>query len=290
MKYCKNCKALNLNEQIFCRKCNHQFEDFDWDAVEHENIYSDSLNDQFRQTDRDIYNKYFDISIIKDGIKFIIWTIICVYGMHYGLNNSLWYYYIFEVIYFMIITIKYYKLFFKIFNVSVEEKIGDKIFYNYKIESSKLILAGLLIITSLFPFYMIDSYRYSALFAIGFPISIVGILLGLDFFIRSKVFNTYNDYYYVITFYLMFLMPSSALMGLLNLPMYYSLHNITLNIIWITLYLIIFFSILFLDKINKYTKYDVRVSLWFLFYAIGAPFIPAVSCFIFLMLIGVIHY
>ena len=92
MKYCEKCNAINLNEQIFYRKCNHQFEDFDWNRVEHENIYSNTLNNVFREADRDIHNNYFKVSLIKDGIKFIIWTVICLYGVYYGLNNSLWYY------------------------------------------------------------------------------------------------------------------------------------------------------------------------------------------------------
>ena len=115
MKYCKNCKALNLNEQIFCRKCNHQFEEFDWDAVEHENIYSDSLNDQYRETERDIHKNHFNVSLKKDSVKFIIWTIICIYGIYYGINNSWICYYISLLTYILIILYKYYKIFYNFF-------------------------------------------------------------------------------------------------------------------------------------------------------------------------------
>ena len=290
MKYCEKCNAINLNEQIFCRKCNHQFEDFDWNRVEHENIYSNTLNNVFREADRDIHNNYFKVSLKKDGIKFIIWTVICLYGVYYGLNNSLWYYYVSAIGYLMLIAIKYYKLFFAIFNIGLEEKIGNKIFYNYRIESFKLILGGILVLIVFLPFIKFVGEAYLAIYSVIIPGSLVCIILGLDFFIRSSVFNTYNDYYYVITEYLMFLMPSSGIFGLLNYGLYEGLHNISLNILCITLYLLIFFSILFLDKVNKHTKYDIRgPGSWFLFYAVGVPFIPAIICFTILCLSGIIH-
>ena len=69
MKYCEKCNAINLNEQIFCRKCKHQFEDFDWNSIERENIYSDSLNNQYRDDEREIHEKHFNISLKKDGIN-----------------------------------------------------------------------------------------------------------------------------------------------------------------------------------------------------------------------------
>ena len=289
MKCCEKCNAINLNEQIFCRKCNHQFEDFDWNRVEHENIYSNKLNNVFREADRDIHNNYFKVSLKKDGVKFIIWTVICLYGVYYGLNNSFWYYYISAIGYLMLIAIKYYKLFFVIFNIGIEEKIGNKIFYNYRIESFKLILGGILVLIVFLPFNKIlVSEGYLKIYSACIPFSLLCMVLGLDFFIRSSVFNTYNDYYYVVTEYLMFLMPSIAIFGLLFYDLYDVFHNLFLNGLLMGLYIFIFCTILFLDKINKHTKYDIRgPGSWFLFYAIGAPFIPAILSVICFFLITI---
>lgn len=65
MKYRGNCDTSNLNQQIFCRRCDYQFEDFDWNTVERENIFSDSLNNQFRETERNIHKFIWNKPWIK---------------------------------------------------------------------------------------------------------------------------------------------------------------------------------------------------------------------------------
>ena len=288
MKYCENCNAENLNEQIFCRKCNHQFEDFDWNTVERENVYADSLNDQFRQTEQDLHEKHFNVSLKKDGIKFIIWTVICIYGMYYGIQHSWLCYYISIFTYGLLFIFKYYKLFFKLFNVRLQEKIGNKTFNNYRLESKGLIVGGINTWMFFYPLIPIMGNESGFIaYSMAFPIGLLFVIFGLVFFIRSDVFNQYNDNYYVITIYLMFMMPATALFGLASVALYYLLDNIFLNISLIILYYLILFPVLFLDKVNQHTKHDIRGPLhWFLFYAIGAPFIPAILCFIFMFSSG----
>jgi len=277
MKYCENCKALNLNEQIFCRKCNHQFEDFDWDAVEHENIYSDSLNDQYRETERDLHKNHFNVSLKKDSIKFIIWTIICIYGMYYGINNSWICYYISLLTYILLILYKYYKIFYKIFDVKLEEKIGNKVFYNYRLEAKDLVMGGIFGILFFSPWSSIWGFDSLALWCTFLPSTLTYILFGLDFFIRPDVFNRYNDYYYVITVYSLILLPAFSVFGILSWSLFKSFNNISLNISLTIICIVILFTLLFLDKINKYTKYDIRgPGSWFIYYAIIAPFIPVI--------------
>ena len=276
MKYCENCNAENLNEQIFCRKCNHQFEDFDWNTVERENVYADSLNDQFRQTEQNIHEKHFNVSLKKDGIKFIIWTILCIYGMYYGIQHSWLCYYISIFTYGLLFIFKYYKLFFKLFNVRLQEKIGNKTFNNYRLESKGIISGGIFLWMFFYP--IISAINDEAGFMIASCVFIGGlvyILFGLDLFIRPEVFNQYNDNYYVITVYLMFIMPAGGILGLFLGGTYYSLHDTLMVIILLVSYLISILPVLFLDKVNKHTKHDIRLpGSWFLFYSVGVPFIP----------------
>ena len=42
LKYCKNCGYVNLDEQFECRHCGCEFEAFDWDSVERENVTRDA--------------------------------------------------------------------------------------------------------------------------------------------------------------------------------------------------------------------------------------------------------
>ncbi|AWX32131.1 hypothetical protein [Methanosphaera sp. BMS] len=286
MKYCENCNAENLNEQIFCRKCNHQFEDFDWNTVERENVYADSLNDQFRQTEQDLHEKHFNVSLKKDGIKFIIWTVICIYGMYYGIQHSWLCYYISIFIYGLLFIFKYYKLFFKLFNVRLQEKIGNKTFNNYRLESKGVISGGIFLWMFFYPLiYFFDDYARLVLFSGVILGGLVYILFGLDLFIRPHVFNQYNDNYYVITVYLMFIMPAGVFLGFLLGATYYSTHNDLMAVFLLGLYIITIIPVLFLDKVNKHTKHDIRVpGSWFLFYSIGAPLIPSVLLFIYVVL------
>ena len=290
MKYCENCNAENLNEQIFCRKCNHQFEDFDWNTVERENVYADSLNNQFRQTEQDLHEKHFNISLKKDGIKFIIWTVVCIYGMYYGVQHSWLCYYISIFTYGLLFIFKYYKLFFKLFNIRLQEKIGNKTFNNYRLESKGVISGGVFLWMFFYPVIcVVDGDAGLMITSCVILAGLVYILFGLDLFIRPYVFNQYNDNYYVVTLYLMFIMPAGAILGLLLGVTYSWSHNELLIGILLALYLISIIPVLFLDKVNGHTKHDIRVpGSWFLFYSVGVPLIPIVLWYM-LLFLGFVH-
>jgi hypothetical protein len=101
--------------------------------------------------------------------------------------------------------------------------------------------------------------------------------------------NQYNDNYYVVTLYLMFIMPAGAILGLLLGVTYSWSHNELLIGILLALYLISIIPVLFLDKVNGHTKHDIRVpGSWFLFYSVGVPLIPIVLWYM-LLFLGFVH-
>jgi len=139
------------------------------------------------------------------------------------------------------------------------------------------VMGGIFGILFFSPWSSIWGFDSLALWCTFLPSTLTYILFGLDFFIRPDVFNRYNDYYYVITVYSLILLPAFSVFGILSWSLFKSFNNIALNISLTIICIVILFTLLFLDKINKYTKYDIRgPGSWFIYYAIIAPFIPVI--------------
>ena len=82
----------------------------------------------------------------------------------------------------------------------------------------------------------------------------------------------------------MFIMPAGVFLGFLLGSTYYSIHDGLMTVVVLGLYMVSIIPVLFLDKVNKHTKHDIRVpGSWFLFYSVGAPLIPSVLLFIYVV-------
>ena len=84
MKHCSGCGYENLNEQILCRHCGKEFEDFDLDGVDRENICTDSSNDWARHWEYEWITSYSGDNVLKDSVKFIVESLLCFYGVYLG--------------------------------------------------------------------------------------------------------------------------------------------------------------------------------------------------------------
>ena len=256
MKYCPSCGYENLNEMFFCRHCNYEFPDFDWDTVEHDNIMIVPMMSKNRIIERYKFFKRMDSSFVKEFIYLVLECIVCYYGTNYGLNHN---WLVYELVLFGFLLLFVYRcqfsFIFKLFNIKTTVSIKGIEFYNLRIQGLILILTGLSIFISVYPFTLYSKYLAIVLF--GFSGGIIPLLVGLGYFFKPNTFNEYNDYSFFSSEALMWLMGGNMLFSV----SFYGIGSkfpIFLKIPFLALYLLILFSILFPDVINKYNKHDIR--------------------------------
>ena len=256
MKYCPSCGYENLNEMFFCRHCNYEFPDFDWDTVEHDNIMIVPMMSDNMSIERDKFFKRMDASFVKEFIYLVLECIVCYLGMSYGLNHNWIVYELFFWTFAIIFNFRYqYSLIFKIFRIKTTVLIKDIEFYNLRIQGFILIWTGLSIFIGVYPFTLYSKFIVICLF--GFSGGIIPLLIGLSYFLKPNTFNEYNCYKLFYSELLMWLIGGNLLFSILFIGISRKF-PIIIQIILLTLYVYIIFSILFPDVINKYSKHDIR--------------------------------
>ena len=279
MKYCKKCGYENLNEQIYCRHCGFEFEYFDWDSVERENLTINSLMVGRRNIEYERYQKKLNQSLKFDWIILIISSIIFIPCIIYGLQHWWIIYWLFLLIYGCILCFEIH-LIFILFNIKITVKIGEHEFYNNRLEGIQLFLSSILMLLWAYPFTFYPKFIGAAIIICAFALPY--LLTGINVLLRPKVFNEYNDFTFLSSYALMWIAGGNALSTML---LYAILNKVPLiiRVIIISVYIFIIFSIIFPDVVNKYTKHDIRGkdSLYF-FYVHGA----LVILFIILLILG----
>jgi len=285
MKYCANCGYENLDEMFSCRHCGFEFEDFDWDNVERENISRDSEYLSVRVEEQEIIERKMSGSVVKDWAFLLFSSVICLGMMHYGLYHSWFWYWLFLFIYGIIVAWEI-PLFLRLFRVNLITRVHGIDFYNYKYRGVQYFLAGLTVLVGLYPFTL---YNFTPIIYFVLPGAIVPLLIGVCYFLRPKTFNEYTDYAFLNSYLLMWLTLQNILFG------YLYLNAIKLFPTWIlvclgVVYLIVMFTLLFPDVVNKYNKYDIRgPNSLYILNILGSILILFFSLLIIAKLLGIMH-
>lgn len=267
LKYCKNCGYENLDEQFECRHCGCEFEAFDWDSVERENVTRDADYLITREYEYNFIMKKLNGSVVKDWIFLLISSFICIEIIYYGFYHSWFWYWLFVIIYGCILAYEI-PLFLKLFKVKLTVNVHGKDFFNYKYPGLRYILSGLTVLVLFYPFTLYN--KFIGVVYMGMPGMIVPLSCGICYFLRPNTFNEYTDYSLLNGPILLWVVIENMIFGLFFLG---NIQNfpIEINIIFGVLYLIILFTQLFPDVVNKYNKYDIRGpnSLYILFILFG---------------------
>ena len=263
MKYCKKCGYENLNEQIYCRHCGFEFEYFDWDSVERENTIIDPTKVSNRNWEHNRFKNKRKKSLKVDWLILILSSIIFIPCIIYGLYHSWIIYWILLLVYTCIVAFEIHLIIF-LFNIKMTVKIGEHEFYNDRSLGFQTLLTGIMIFCGLYPATFYE--KFFAAFILMCPFALLFLLSGIVMLLRPNVFNENNEFTTLNTLTLMWI-------GGINVfatPMIFSILNqfpLILRLIIITGYVILLFSIMFPDVINKYTKHDIRgkYSSYFLY-------------------------
>jgi len=268
MKYCKKCGYENLNEQIYCRHCGYEFEYFDWDSVKRENIIINSLMVGRRIIEYERYQNKLNKSLKLDWIILIFGSIIFIPSIIYGLYHSWILYWLLLLVYACIVGLEIH-LIFILFNIKITVKIGEHEFYNNRLEGIQTFLAGIFILFGVYPFTFYE--KFMGILIIACPFALLFLLNGINVLLRPKVFNEYNDFTLLGTYTLMWVGGINAISSLLI----FSILNrfpLMLRVFIISAYVMLIFSIIFPDVVNKYTKHDIRGKYSsHLLYVYGVP-------------------
>ncbi len=285
MKYCKKCGYENLNEQIYCRHCGYEFEYFDWDSVKRENLTINSLMVERRNIEYERYQNKLNKSLKLDWIILIFSSIIFIPSIIYGLYHSWILYWLLLLVYGCILCFEIH-LIFILFNIKITIKIGEHEFYNNRLEGIQIFLGGIFILFGAYPFTFYPKFAIALLLScsLGLPY----LLTGINVLLRPKVFNEYNDFTFLSTYALMWIAGGN---GLLTIVLYAILDKVPLilRVILLSTYIVILFSIIFPDVVNKYNKHDIRGkdSLYF-FYVHGVLLIYFIILLIFGKMFGLL--
>lgn len=282
MKVCPECGYENLNEMFYCRHCNYEFPDFDWNSVEHDIITIPMMSEN-RNIERNQFYKMMKKSSIKELIYLILECIVCYYGMCYGFYHN-WFIYELCLGSFVLVFIYrcQFSLLFKLFNIKTTVLVNDIEFYNLRIQGFILILTTLWILTGVYPFMLYE--KFIGLCYITFAGVLIPLLVGLGYFFRPNTFNEYNDYSFFNSGILMILMGSNVLFIMPYTNLFHKF-PLLVNVVLLSLYFLIIFSILFPDIVNKYNKYDIRGknSAYILYTMLGF-----LALFVFELILGIL--
>jgi len=128
-------------------------------------------------------------------------------------------------------------------------------FYNLRIQGFGLMCSGILLLITSYPTIFYE--RYSIVFYLFLFGSIIPFVIGLSYFLKPGTFNEYNAYAIFGTELMMFLLGGNFLFTMFFYGVYKGFPLI-INVILITIYLVLIFSLFFPDVINKYNKHDIR--------------------------------
>jgi len=256
MKVCPECGYENLNEMFYCRHCNYEFPDFDWDSVEHENLMFTPSMYETRCIERKKFFKNMENSFIKQLLLLLLEGIICYPILSYGFYHNWFIYMLFVWIFYLINMFTYqFSFIFKLFRIKTTVMIKGIEFYNLRIQGFGLMCSGILLLITSYPTIFYE--RYSIVFYLFLFGSIIPFVIGLSYFLKPGTFNEYNAYAIFGTELMMFLLGGNFLFTMFFYGVYKGFPLI-INVILITIYLVLIFSLFFPDVINKYNKHDIR--------------------------------
>ena len=256
MKECPECGYENLNEMFYCRHCNYEFPDFDWDSVEHENLMFTPSMYETRCIERKKFFKNMENSFIKQLLILLLEGIICYPILNYGFFHNWFVYVLFVLIFYLIIMFTYqFSFIFKLFRIKTTVMIKGIEFYNLRIQGFMLLCSGIIMPIICYPTIFYE--RYIIVFYFASWGSLIPFVIGLSYFLKPNTFNEYNAYAIFGTELMMFLMGGN----LLFLMFYHAAYKhfpLFVNVILISLYMALISSLFFPDVINKYNKHDIR--------------------------------